>query len=105
MAVTRGEKYEAMTSEVSQDRIDADAVRALLSPEDVLKVTKTITFAQIKTNRHTGEKPKFVMPNLANATPEGLVDMLGETREQIKDLQKLEGIYKEALQARLKTED
>ncbi len=41
------------------------------------------------------------MPNLDNATPMSLVDDLGETREKISALKKLEGIYKEALKARL----
>ena len=102
MATCRGEKFEMMTSTVLQDRINSDAVRELLSPEDVLKVTKTIEMTQVKTSRYAGEKAKFVMPNLSNATPEGLVDMLGELREAKKDLEKLEGIYKNALMARLK---
>lgn len=102
MAIIKGEKFEAMTVPVSQDRIDSNKVKELLTPEQLLGVVKTITFTQIKCARHTGEKPKFVMPNFGNATPEGLVDMLGEVREQIKDLQKLEGLYKDALDARLK---
>ncbi len=45
-------------------------------------------------------KKTFRMPDLSNATPTFLVDELGGVREQIKELQKLEGFYKEALQAR-----
>ncbi len=41
------------------------------------------------------------MPNLDNATPMSLTDDLGEVREKISALKKLEGIYKEALKARL----
>lgn len=101
MAVIRGEMFEAMSSETAQDRIDSSKVRALLTQEQLDTVMKTITFTTVKTSRYSGEKAKFTMPNLANATPEGLVDMLGEVREQIKDLQKLEGIYKDALAARM----
>lgn len=46
-------------------------------------------------------KSKSKMPNLDNATPGFLVDELGAVREQIKDLQKHEGYFKEALKARL----
>jgi hypothetical protein len=44
---------------------------------------------------------EFVMPNLENATPQFLIDELGEVRERIKVLQKYEGLYKAALEARL----
>ena len=46
-------------------------------------------------------KLKSKMPDLDNATPGFLVDELGAVREKIKDLQKYEGYYKEALKARL----
>lgn len=46
-------------------------------------------------------KRKSGLPNLDNATPEILVDWLGGAREQIKELQQLEGYYKEALKARI----
>lgn len=45
-------------------------------------------------------KKKFRMPDLSNATPGFLVDELGEVREKIAELKKLEGFYKEALLAR-----
>lgn len=48
-----------------------------------------------KAKRQTG------LPNLDNATPEIIVDWLGSAREQIKELQQLEGYYKEALKARI----
>jgi hypothetical protein len=41
------------------------------------------------------------MPNLDNATPGFIVDELGSVREEIKNLVKFEGYYKEALKARL----
>lgn len=41
------------------------------------------------------------MPNLSNATPEFLVDELGAVRNQIKELKKREGFFKQALEARL----
>jgi hypothetical protein len=40
------------------------------------------------------------LPNMANYTPGGIIDMLGDTRVEIKRLQFLEGVYKEALKAR-----
>lgn len=100
-----GEEFTVTFIAVDQDRINSEAVRELLTPEQLKTVMKTISFEQIKTTRHKGEKPKFQMPNLENATPTGLVDLLGQTREQIKDLEKLEGIYKEALKARLDKKD
>lgn len=45
------------------------------------------------------EKPEFRIPDLSNATPSFLVDELGSLREQIKDMQKYEGILKERLKA------
>ena len=41
------------------------------------------------------------VPNLANATPGGLIDMLGDIRTEIKRLQFLEGVYKQAIEARV----
>ena len=41
------------------------------------------------------------MTNLANATPEFLVDELGDIREQVRVLKKQEGFYKTALKARM----
>lgn len=101
MAIVAGEKFEAMIVEVSQDRLDNDKVRSTLTAQQLLECTKTITFSQTKLNRISGKKSEFRMPNLANATPEGLVDMLGDIREQMKDLKKLEGIYATALAARM----
>ncbi len=43
---------------------------------------------------------KSGLPNLDNATPEVLVDWLGDVREKAKELKQLEGYYKEALMAR-----
>lgn len=97
----KGEKFEMMTSEVVQVRLDNDKVKEILTAAQLKECSKEVRFMQIKTVRYEGSKPKFKMPNFANATPEGLTDMLGEVREQIKDLQKLEGLYKEALTARL----
>jgi hypothetical protein len=47
------------------------------------------------------KRRKFKMPDLSNATPTFLVDELGKLREQASDLKKLEGVYKQALMARL----
>lgn len=104
MKYIRGENFEGVQTEVNQERLDTDSVRAILTPDQLEACTKTLSFTQIKVERKDkSKKPKFQMPNLANATPEGLMDMLGDVREQMKDLKKLEGIYKDALEGRLKT--
>jgi len=41
------------------------------------------------------------MPDLSNATPPALVDWLGDVRDELKDLKKLEGFFKEGLLARV----
>jgi len=105
MSRIKGEKFVVEKTESSQDRISPDAVRELLTPEQIMKVTKTINIVTLKSTRIDGTKPKFKMPNLENMTPSGLADLLGEVREQIKDLEKLEGIYKEALKARIDQPD
>ncbi len=46
-------------------------------------------------------KKKDDIPNLDNATPEFLIDEIERVRDEQKPLKKLEGIYKEALKARL----
>ena len=105
MTTMSGEDFDMIVIHVTQDRLDGDKVRELLAPEDLKKVYKTISFKTIKcARRDPKRKPKFKMPNLGNATPEGLVDMLGKVREEMADLKKLEGIYKEALEARLVAE-
>lgn len=105
MQSIKGEQFTATFEQVSQDRISSDKVREILPPEDLPKVIQTVSYTQIKSKRFSGDKPAFQMPNLSNATPEGLADMLGEVREQIKDLQKLEGIYKQALEARVRAQE
>ena len=40
------------------------------------------------------------LPNLSNATPEFLVDEIGDVRQQIKELEKKKGFYQEALLGR-----
>lgn len=101
--VVYGEKYDAVLLQSSSTRIVADLVREMLTPEQVEKVSKTSDMNTLKTQLKKGApKPEpFKTPNLSNATPEGLVDMLGEVREQMKTLKKLEGIYKAALLTKL----
>jgi hypothetical protein len=48
--------------------------------------------------------PKVNLPNLQNATPEGLIDIIGDLREQQKDLKQREGVYTEALKGRFPEE-
>ena len=98
----QGEKFVANKTTSTQERISSDAVREVLTPEQLKRVINVLDVTQLRVTRISGEKAKFKMPNLSNATKEGLVDMLGEVREQMADLKKLEGIYKEALEARLK---
>ena len=44
--------------------------------------------------------PKTVIPNLSNATPEGLTDQLGKIRQEIKVLEKEKDLLSEALKGR-----
>ena len=99
-----GEFFTVNVTRQTQVRLDSDAVKALLTEEQLRQCSKEISFDVMKTTRTTGKKRDFVMPNFANATPQGLADMLGDVREQIKDLQKYEGMYKEALSARIKAD-
>jgi hypothetical protein len=104
MAVIDAEEFELSTSESSQKRLDGDAVKALLeelklkkliTQDDIDGCYKTININTVRTNRKDKSKaPEFKVPDLSNATPVGVADMLGVTREQKKDLEKLEGIYK-----------
>lgn len=104
MAYAIGEKFIAEKSTSSQERISKDLAEANLTAEQLQSIKQVISVTQLRVKRKDGiePKPEFQMPNLANATPGGLCDMLGDVREQIKDLQKLEGIYKEALEARIR---
>lgn len=48
------------------------------------------------------EDTPFELPNLANATPEFLTQELGKVKSRIKNLEKYEGVFEQALVARLK---
>lgn len=98
--LVQGEKFVATLMTITQDRIDADAVRATLTPEQLREVVRTIEMEQMRVKAILPEKTKFVAPSFANATPGGLADMLGDVKEQIKVLEKMEGLIKEALKAR-----
>jgi polyhydroxyalkanoate synthesis regulator phasin len=109
MAVLEAEDFELSTTSGFQTRLDTEAVKALLDQlvmqgkitEDQVKACyKDIPMNVIRTSRRdTAKKPKFVPPNLTQATPVGVVDMLGSVREQKKILEQEEGVYKEWLQA------
>lgn len=111
MAVKSGEDFEMISFDSTQVRIDGEAVKALLAtlqekglilPEQAMACYKEIKMHTVKTERKDKAKAlPFKMPELANATDMGLVDMLGQTRERIKHDKKLEGVYKAALEARL----
>jgi hypothetical protein len=45
-------------------------------------------------------KSKVELPNLANATPEYIVDELGRIRDELNKYKRLEGFFKQALQGR-----
>jgi len=105
MAVLEAEDFEMMSTTTTQVRVDGDAVKDLLArlvlAEKITEAEaagcfKEISFETIKTARKDkAKKSKFVPPNLANATPSGVVDMLGLVREKTKDLEKEEGILKD----------
>src|SRR5690349_13162082 len=71
--------------------------------------TTTAKAAQITPSRddvwdaiHTIGNATIQVPNLGNATPHFLTDELGYVQSAIKRLEKLEGLYKEALKAKTK---
>lgn len=101
--VVKGEKYSAILLQSSTTRIVPDLVRQLLDPEQIEKVSKTSDINTLKTqlNNKADKRPPFRPPNLSNATPEGLADMLGQVREEMKELKQLEGLYKAALLSKL----
>jgi len=106
-----GEEFDLTNTAVTQVRLDGDAIKAFIanmvaagyiSKEGVAGLYKEIKFVQMRTPRKDKDKKRpFVMPSLANATIPGLIDMLGQTREEIANAKKLEGVYKTALQSRL----
>jgi len=98
----KGEDFVLTVTSSPVVRISSTLVKEMFAHDaKMLKAlsTESVTVT-MKTPRVNGKKANFVMPNLANATPGGLVDMLGKVREEMKDLKKLEGIYKEAIAAR-----
>ena len=50
----------------------------------------------------TLEDSKFELPDLSNYTSQGLIDLLGQCKDRKKNLEKYEGLYTQALIARLK---
>lgn len=100
-----GEVFQLTINDVAQERLNTEKVKSKLTPAMLKECTDVVTFQQYRTKRLAGTKEAFKMPNLENATPSGLIDMLGDVREQIADLKRLEGIYKTALEARLKKEE
>lgn len=112
MTVVLGEQFEMMSSDGSQIRIDSDTVKELLqrlvdegtiTQETSESCFKTIYMHTVRTNRRDSAlKPKWIAPTLgANATPEMIVDQLGDVREKMKSLEKTEGFLKEALAVKL----
>ncbi len=105
MAIQQGEHFTLEISGQTQERISAELAREKLTPEQVASITSEVKMEVMRSNRYNGDKRKFVMPNLANLTLGGLIDLLGAVREEVKDGQKLEGIYKEAIKARIKEKE
>lgn len=104
MPVIQGEEFDALREEVEQERVDTVKVRQLLG-DRVGEVLKVISFYKMSISRKDKSKsPTFIPPNLSNYTNAGLIDHLGKVREQIKLLEKEEGILKAALDARLAKE-
>lgn len=93
-----GEEFFAVTEEKTRTGISADLARQLLTPEQIASISTTTSYVEVSCKRlDSSKKPEFTIPNLSNATPKGLTDMLGQTREEISQLKKLEKVYKEAL--------
>lgn len=99
-----GETFSVNIEEVTQDRLNGETAKSYLTAEQLKAATNTIVFDQARTTRIKGEKHKFVPPNLENATPVGLVDMLGDVREKMNALKREEKYLLAALKARIPTE-
>lgn len=101
----RGEKFEFQKTSSKRVALSKDKIEAYFLinnlQEDLPKLYAESDVVTIKTPRFGGKKPDFVMPNFANATVTGLIDMLGECRERMKDDKKLEGLIKARLGAEL----
>lgn len=97
-----GENFSLMYTDTQQERIASDKVRAVLTPEQMKEVLNVLDIRTAKTTRVNGQKKVWQAPNLGNATLGGLVDQLGACREEIKDLEKLEGLLKDAIAVRIK---
>lgn len=115
MTAKTGEAFEMVSSATTQVRLDGDAVKTLLERliaegkitlEESQGCFKQISFETVRTTRlYAANKPTYEPPKFGpNITAAGLVDMLGETREKQKILEKDEGIIKVALAARIAAE-
>ncbi len=112
MAITVGEQFECMVSESQQVRLDTENVkklldslllRKLITQEESESCFMTLDIKTVKTNRRDASlKPKWVAPTLGpNATPEMIVDQLGEVRERMNNDKKTEGFLKEGYNTRM----
>jgi hypothetical protein len=101
----KGEKFDFVKTKSTRRALSKDKVEAYFLlhglMEDLPKLYSDSDVVTIKTPRLDGSKPAFVMPNFENATVTGLIDMLGECRERMKDDKKLEGLIKTRLGAEL----
>lgn len=103
--VRKGNDFTAEVIPVEQYRLDGDCVKTKLTPAEIKDCTYDSSYVMTKTTRiDSSKKPEFKIPNLANMTMAGAIDLLGAVREQEKECKKLEGIYKDFIDALLREE-
>lgn len=105
MSNAKGEKFFVQEVPVNQNRFSQEEAKKYMTVEQFESCKVPSSYIKLECNRISGEKPKFVMPTLSNYTKEALADAIGEVREQMKSLEKLEGVYKQALTGRWKQEE
>lgn len=102
----QGEEFIVTIETVETNRIVAELVREKLPAAELADVMESSSYEKMSTKRlDSSKKSKFEMPNLGNATPEGLADMLGELREKMSNDKKLEELYKEKLKVAFRKQD
>lgn len=93
----KGDTFVLSVTEVSQERINSDKVRALLSPEQLKDVISDTSYSKKTLTRYVGEKHEYWnQPNpnvMANMSLPRAIDELGHIREQKSQIEKGEKFW------------
>jgi hypothetical protein len=112
MATKSTENWDLITYTQTQVRLDTDPVKAFIgrmveeghiTEAQSFALYKEIPMNMISTKRKDPQARKpWQKPDMRNATLEGIIEMLGQTREEMSNLKKTEGFLKERLMAELR---